>query len=91
MTLMFGNLSIEQMENRLGIEFPKNLKAWMKGTRQMEVNNIPVKKGHWHCFDTPFTLLSGDRETAAKIYNALKDQGDTMKTRLILSIYQEKN
>jgi len=60
--MMLGNQSIDQIEERIGIKFPANIRIFMEKTRQNNANNI--KKGKWHCFDIPFCMLCGDRETA---------------------------
>lgn len=81
---MLGNLSASQMESRLGIDFPKELKKLMENTHQAEAENI--KSGKWHCFDMPFHLVCGDMDTAQKIYNYLKDQSSNCKEKLAISI-----
>ena len=82
--MMLGNLSTEQIEKRLGIEFPKDIKEFMVKTNQSNAENI--KKGKWHCFDLPFNILCGDMETATKIFEGLKPQSDKCKVQLQFSI-----
>ena len=82
--MMLGNLSVEQMESRLGIEFPKDVKDFMLKTRQLEAENI--QKGKWHCFDLPFNIVCGDMETATKIYEGLKPQSEKCKVQLQFSL-----
>ena len=81
---MLGNLSVEQMEKRLGIEFPSEIKEFMLKTRQQEAQNI--KKGKWHCFDLPFNIVCGDMETATKIFEGLKHQSNKCKVHLQFSL-----
>ena len=81
---MLGNLSVEQMESRLGIEFPPEIKEFMKKTRQQEAQNI--KKGKGHCFDLPFNIVCGDMETATKIFEGLKPQTNKCKVQLQFSL-----
>jgi len=68
---MLGNLSIEEIEKRVGFTFPDELKEFMQETHQAKVS-IPIAPGKWHCFDIPFVLLCGDRATALKIAEYLK-------------------
>jgi hypothetical protein len=38
--MMLGNFSVERMEERLGIKFPKDLVVFMNANRQENANNI---------------------------------------------------
>jgi len=82
--MYLGNLSIEQIEKRLGIDFPEEIREFMANNHQANATNI--KKGKWHCFDIPFNLVCGDVETARKIYESVKDQADKVKEQLQFSI-----
>ncbi len=85
--MMLGNLKIEEIEKRSGIEFTKELKDYMKTCKQESASNI--KQGKWHCFDIPFTLVCGDMETATKIHNHLKPFSSDFKEPLQISISNE--
>ncbi len=82
--IRLGDLSVEQMEERLGISFPKEIKDFMKKSRQHTASNIA--KGKWHCFDIPFEIVCGDVDVATKIFNGLKDQSERCKERLFFSV-----
>lgn len=84
MNIMLGNLSVEKIEERLGIKFPDELVDFMKKNHQSRANNIA--KGKWHCFDIPFELVCGDYETARKIFDYLKHQHENCKTSLRISV-----
>jgi len=56
----------------------------MRGSRQMEANN--VQKGKWHCFDLPFEIVCGGMGVAEKIYYALKDKSEDVKEPLKFSV-----
>lgn len=71
---MLGNLSVKQIEKRLGIEFPTETKFFMIKTHQPDANKIG--KGRWHCFDIPFNLVCGDIETATIIFNSVKEKSN---------------
>lgn len=83
MNIMLGNLSVHQIEERLGVRFSEELKQFMFENQQQEASN--VKPGKWHCFDIPFNLVCGDFQTAQKIFNDLK-HNTSFKTKLQISI-----
>lgn len=82
--IALGNLTVKQIEERLGIEFPEEIREFMNKNHQPEANNIV--KGKWHCFDIPFVLVCGDMEVAAKIYDSVKHKGSECKEKLVFSI-----
>lgn len=84
MAIMLGNLSLDEIQKRADVKFPEELIDFMKTRQQSEANNI--KPGHWHCFDAPFTLVCGDRETANFIVKHLKPIGEYFKAALQISI-----
>lgn len=84
MSIMLGNQSVSQIEKRLGIEFPEEIRDFMKKSHQPEASNIV--KGKWHCFDIPFVLVCGDIETATKIFDSVKDKASECKEQLKISI-----
>lgn len=82
--MMLGNLSIKEIEKRLGIDFPIECINFMQKTKQETATNI--KKNKWHCFDIPFVLVCGNIEIAQKIYDYLLPLTKKMKTQLQISI-----
>ena len=84
MSIMLGNQSVSQIEKRLGIEFPEEIKEFMITNHQSSANNIT--NGKWHCFDLPFHMVCGDLETATKIFNSVKDKSSECKESLQISI-----
>jgi len=84
MSIYLGNLNVNEIENRAGITFPKELKEYMIPRKQDNASNI--SKGKWHCFDIPFLLVCGDIETATKIHSYLKDFSSDFKESLNISI-----
>ena len=84
MNIMLGNLSVKQIEERLGIEFPEDTREFLKNSHQAEA--LHIKPGKWHCFDIPFNVVCGDYDTAKKIYESVKDKSDQCKTSLQFSI-----
>ena len=87
MDIMLGNLSVEQIEHRIGFSFPEEIKEFMKNNHQHNANNIET--GKWHCFDIPFHIVCGDVETAQKIYNSVKHRAEEVKKPLNFSVIQK--
>lgn len=84
MGIMFGNLKVEEIEIRMGIDFPDDIRAFMQENNQSEAAKI--EPGKWHCFDIPFHMVCGDIETATKIYNSVKERAGEVKEPLHFSI-----
>ena len=84
MRIFLGNLSIEEMESRVGVKFPKGLVEYMSSRKQNNASN--VKPGKWHCFDIPFILICGDRKTADEIYKYLEPLSEDFQERLQISL-----
>ena len=82
--MMLGNLTVKQIEERTGVDFPDEIREFMNQTHNPDANNI--SKGKWHCFDMPFTLVCGDMDTALKIYNSVKDRSGDFKEQLQISL-----
>ena len=81
---MLGNLKIEQIEKRLGFDFPDETRDFMKSSHQETASNIA--SGKWHCFDLPFHMVCGDMATAGKIYNSVKAKSSEVLEPLGFSI-----
>ena len=84
MNIMLGNLTVEEIERRTGIDFPDDIRKYMNENHQESAAN--TQKGKWHCFDIPFNLVCGDIETATKIFNSVKDRASECKQQLQFSI-----
>lgn len=81
---MLGNLNVSQIEKRLGVDFPEEIREFMKQSHQANASHIAA--GKWHCFDMPFRIVCGDIETATKIYESLKDRSSECKEALRFSL-----
>tara|TARA_R110000782_G_scaffold172672_2_gene264281 strand:+ start:1208 stop:1477 length:270 start_codon:yes stop_codon:yes gene_type:complete len=86
--ILLGNLSISQIEQRAGVAFPADLKAYMQTRHQSEAAN--VKPGKWHCFGFPFNLTCGDIHTATEIHRHLAPLSDDFSEELHISISNTK-
>jgi hypothetical protein len=81
---MLGNLTVSQIEDRLGIEFPDEVREFMKENHEPNASKIPA--GKWHCFDMPFNLVCGDMKTAEKIFYSVKEKSSECKEQLQFSL-----
>ena len=72
MGIYLGDLRVNQIEKRLGIEFTKHDKKTLEDAYQAKVNNTPIEHGKWHCFDLPFMLMTHDKETVEKFLAIFK-------------------
>lgn len=72
MSIMLGNLSVEQMENRLGIALSDEHRRILEDSRQERVNGVPLEDGSWHCFDIPFMMVCDTKTTAIKLRDIIK-------------------
>ena len=84
MNIYLGNLSINEMQERTGFDFPKELRDYMDQRKQDSAED--VAHGKWHCFDIPFVLVCGDIQTATEIHNHLKKFGSQFKERLEIAV-----
>lgn len=62
MGIMLGNLTPDQIAGRLKIELSDEHKQRLMETWQQKAENIAQNK--WHCFDIPFMMVCGCKETA---------------------------
>lgn len=87
MGIMLGNLSLQQIEDRTGIELSEKDRAKLSEMRQEKAENIA--SGKWHCFDLPFMIVCGDKPTAEEIVKVLSVY-DWTKARESLQISWER-
>jgi len=88
MAIYLGNLSVKQIEQRLGIELTEDERKQLNETHQDVASN--VQKGKWHCFDIPFIVECGDMDTAIKIRDILTPYGSKMKRPIDIGIAEEE-
>ena len=85
--VMLGNLSVQRIEERLGIELTDEERAFLSSTRQEIANNIAKDK--WHCFDIPFVMVCGSQETAMKVCEILRPYESKMTGTIRIVIARE--
>jgi hypothetical protein len=88
MGFMLGNLSVKEMQQKSGIEFPVELIEYMEDRHQPEAENVKPEK--WHCFDLPFTLVCGNMETAKEVFRHLSPLSSKFKQQMQISV-ERKN
>lgn len=87
MGIMLGNLSLKQIEERTGISVSSEDREILGEMRQEKAENIA--SGKWHCFDLPFMIVCGDRQTAEKVRDILQ-RYDWSKAKEALRISWER-
>lgn len=85
MGIYLGNLTVDQIETRLGVEFSEEDKETLRGTRQEKVNKTPIEHGKWHCFDIPFMFMTHDVDTAIRFRDLFQNY-DTAKFKEMFQI-----
>ena len=70
MSIYLGNLSVAEIEQRLGVEFTQEIPDFLSETRQTVCSS--VGKEQWHCYDIPFMFQCGSRDFAQKVYDMIK-------------------
>lgn len=89
MYIYLGNLSVEQIEERTGITLSDEHRDYMKAHRQETVNDTPIANEKWHCFDIPFMIMAGNKETA-EYYTDMLSTYDWSKCKEPLQIGWER-
>ena len=84
MSIYLGNLTIEQIERRLGIEFSEAERGELKSTRQENASNISSDK--WHCFDIPFMIVCGSYAFAERLKEILTPYASKMKGSISVGV-----
>lgn len=79
MIVRFSNLSMKEIEEKVGVKFPEEFKKVFKECRQEDVS-VPLKKNTWHCFKDPFQLSVGE-ELAPLVLEHLAPLSKQFKAR----------
>jgi len=85
MGIMLGNLSVNEIQNRLSISFTDEEISMLNSTHQGPVD-VPLESGCWHCFDIPFMLVCDSMETAISMRDMLKKYEKDMKGTIQIGI-----
>ena len=84
MNIQLGNLSLEEIQREVGVEFPKEFLEYMGDKRQENVS-VPIGKDKWHCFHMPFELVVGE-ELLDAVKEHLVPIGGNFKKALQVSV-----
>lgn len=82
--MMLGNLSISQIERRLGIELTEENREFLNKTHQEEANRII--SGKWHCFDIPFFFACGGSAFAKEIIDIFSPYSNKVKIPMQIGV-----
>ncbi len=88
--MMLGNLSVAQMEKRMGITFPIELKEILYKYHQENVS-MPIADGFWHCFDMPFIMVCGNNDLASLMVEKLGPLSNKIISPLRISVTEQKH
>lgn len=77
-----NSLTLEEMEERTGAEWPSDVKEYFAARYQPDPTAI--KAGQWHCFSSPFKIIFGDPNMALTTYFGLAGLSHKFKENLTI-------
>ena len=77
MGIMLGNLSLTQMQKRLGIELSAD--DIMRFPHRQENVSKRLNEYTWHCFDIPFLIECDSKDTAKSVLGILQPYAGKMR------------
>lgn len=78
--IFLGNLTPEQLEQRLGITLTETDRAWLTDHRQEKVNKTDLEESKLHIYDIPLLIMCDTINTAIKVRDMfLSYHPDTFK------------
>ena len=80
--IRLGNLKINEVLDKLGITVPKEDVEHMEARHQSSAQSKDLQPEQWHCFDLPFCMACGSRDTAYEWVEILSPYADEMKTQM---------
>lgn len=83
MAIFLGNLSIDQIAERCGIDFSTEDRNFMAQRREQSAQDIAPHK--WHEFDIPLSIMCGSKEFAILVRDKL-EQYDWSHCKEVLNI-----
>ena len=82
--IYLGDLSVDQIQARLGITLPPDAIAELNASRQQRADNIAPDK--WHCFDIPLVIACGSMDMAVRVRDILSPHSGDMKESIQIAI-----
>jgi uncharacterized protein YlxP (DUF503 family) len=84
MNVYLGNLTVEQIQERLGTVFePEDIER-LKKTYSDDAS--VAGKDKWHCFEIPFAIVCGSTETAENVVGILKNYAGKFTRRVAIEV-----
>lgn len=83
MAIYLGNLSTNQIADRLGITMSEDDISVMESFR---CQSADVKFGGWHCFDLPFVCVCGGMKAAEKVRDIMIKYASKMHGEFQISL-----
>ncbi len=84
MAIYLGNLSTNQIQERLGIALTLDEITELNQSRQQDAANIAPDK--WHSFDIPLVIACGSMDMAVKVRDMLAPHSRAMKEPIQIAI-----
>ena len=89
MSIFLGNLTVSQMENRLGIKLTDEERTELESCHEDTCDKVQGNDV-WHCYDIPFEMVVGSKTVADKVYKILFPYSSEMKYQLRVSADYKK-
>lgn len=67
MYIFLGNLTVYQLEARLGITLSEEDRHYLAVNRQEKINDTPLGEGKIHIYDIPLMIMCDTKDTAIKV------------------------
>lgn len=83
MGIMLGNLSLTQIQKRLGIELSAD--EIMRFPHRQENVSQRLSEYTWHCFDIPFLIECDSKDTAKSVHGILQPYAARMRETIQIS------
>lgn len=81
MAIYLGNLSVKQIEARLGITLTDQERDELEAIREQTTEKVHGRDV-WHCYDIPFVIVCGSYEVCVKIRDIMSPYAGQMKGEL---------
>lgn len=84
MTIYLGNLTINQMEQRLGITLTDDERKFFLSTHKDNCNSLGSDE--WHCYDIPFMFAAGSVAFLKRCIKILSPYGSQCKCAMQMGV-----
>ena len=87
MGIYLGNLSVKQMQDRLGITLTDQDFNALNNMRECVIDNVSADQ--MHIYDIPFMVYCGSYDTAVKVKDILSPYGKDMTRTISIGIREQ--